>query len=94
MDNFKCLSAHICENLNKEDANIFVDFIDACETLRKELYKSLKIAKKFKEQLKLANPEKEELIERLDESNKKNEFLRNQFSSQDEKNEKFGTKVS
>ena len=49
MDNFKCLSAHICENLNKEDANIFVDFIDACETLRKELYKSLKIAKKFKE---------------------------------------------
>ena len=94
MDNFKCLSAHICENLNKEDANIFVDFIDACETLRKELYKSLKIAKKFKEQLKLANLEKEELIERLDESNKKNEFLRNQFSSQDEKNEKFGTKVS
>ena len=82
MDNFKCLSAHICENLNKEDANIFVDFIDACETLRKELYKSLKIAKKFKEQLKLANLEKEELIERLDESNKKNEFLRNQFSSQ------------
>ena len=29
--------------------------------------------------------EKEELIERLDESNKKNEFLRNQFFSHDEK---------
>ena len=25
---------------------------------------------------------------------KNNEFLKNQFSSQDEKNEKFGTKVS
>ena len=33
----------------------------------------------------MANLEKEELIVRLDESNKKNEFLRNQFSSQDEK---------
>ena len=32
----------------------------------------------------MANLEKEELIVRLDESNKKNEFLRNQFSSQDE----------
>ena len=45
----------------------------------------MKIAKKFKEELKLANLEKEELIIRLDESNKKNEFLRNQISSQDEK---------
>ena len=51
----------------------------------------MKIAKKFKEELKLANLEKEELIVRLDESNKENEFLRNQFSSQDEK---FGTKVN
>ena len=51
----------------------------------KELYKSLKIAKIFKEELKLANLKKEELIVRLDESNKKNEFLRNQFSSHDEK---------
>ena len=33
----------------------------------------------------MANLEKEELIVKLDESNKKNEFLRNQFSSQDEK---------
>ena len=33
----------------------------------------------------MANLEKEELIVRLDESNKKNEFLRNQISSQDEK---------
>ena len=47
MDNFKCLSARICENLNKEDANVFVDFIDAYETLRKELSKSWKIATKF-----------------------------------------------
>ena len=47
--------------------------------------KSIKIAKKFKEKLKLANLEKDELIVRLDESNKKNEFLRSQISSQDEK---------
>ena len=33
----------------------------------------------------MANLETEELIVRLDESNKKNEFLRNQISSQDEK---------
>ena len=64
---------------------ISVDFIDACETLRKELLKSMKIAKKFKEGLKLANLEKKELVVRLDESNKKNVFLRNQISSQDEK---------
>ena len=85
MDNLKCLSAHVCDNLNKEDAIASIDFIDACETLRKKLSKSLKIAKKFKEKLKLANLEKEELVVRLDESNKNNEFLRNQISSQDEK---------
>ena len=85
MDNLKCLSAHVCGNLNKEDAIASVDLIDACETLHKKLSKSLKIAKKFKEELKLANLEKEELVVRLDESNKKNEFLRNQISSQDEK---------
>ena len=51
----------------------------------------MKIAKKFMEELKLANLEKEELIVRLYESNKNNEFLRNQFSSQDEKLE---TRVS
>ena len=45
----------------------------------------MKIAKKFKEELKLANLEKVELVVRLDEFNKKNEFLRNQISSQDEK---------
>ena len=39
------------------------------------------VIKKFKEELKLANLEKEELVVRLDESNKKNEFLRNQISS-------------
>ena len=78
MDNLKCLSDHIY-------AHASVDFIDACETLHKKLLKSMKIAKKFKEELKLANLEKVELVVRLDESNKKNEFLRNQISSQDEK---------
>ena len=78
MDNLKCLSDHV-------SAHASVDFIDACETLRKELLKSKKIAKKFKEELKLANLEKEELVVRLEESNKKNEFLRKQISSQDEK---------
>ena len=85
MDNLKCLSVHVCDNLNKEDAIAFVDLINACETLCKKLSKSLKIAKKFKKELKLANLEKEELVVRLDEFNKKNEFLRNQISSQDEK---------
>ena len=72
MDNLKCLSDHV-------SAHASVDFIDASETLRKELLKSMKIYKKFKEELKLANLEKEELVNRLD------EFLRNQISSQDEK---------
>ena len=78
MDNLKCLSNHVF-------AHASVDFIDACETLHKELLKSMKIAKKFKEELKLANLKKEELVVRLDESNKKNDFLRNQISFQDEK---------
>ena len=78
MDNLKCLSDHV-------SAHASVDFIDACETLHKELLKSMKIAKKFKEELKLANFEKEEFVVKLDESNKKNEFLRNQIFSQDEK---------
>ena len=51
MDNLKCLSDYV-------SAHAYVDFIDACETLRKELLKSMKIAKKFKEELKLANLEK------------------------------------
>ena len=85
MDNFKCLTTFGYDNLNKKDTNAYVDFIDICENLHKELSKFLKIAKKFQKQLKLANLEKEELIVRLDESNKKNEFLKNQFSSQDEK---------
>ena len=72
MDNLKSLFDHIFGHAS-------VDFIDACETLCKELLKSMKIAKKFKEELKLANLEKEELIVRLDESNKKNEFLKNQI---------------
>ena len=58
MDNLKCLFAYVYDNLNKEDAIAFVDLIDACETFRKELLKSMKIAKKFKEELKLANLEK------------------------------------
>ena len=72
MDTFKCLSAHICDDLNKKNTNVSVDIIDSYETLRNELFKSLKIAKKFKEELKLANFEKEKLIVRLDESTKKN----------------------
>ena len=78
MDNLNCLFYHVSTHAS-------VDFIDAYETLRKKLLKSMKIAKKFKEELKLANLEKEEFVVRLDESNKKNEFLRNQISSQDEK---------
>ena len=58
MDNLKCLFDHVF-------AHATVDFIDACKTLPKELLKSMKIAKKFKEELKLANLEKEELIVRL-----------------------------
>ena len=78
MDNLKCLSNHVSTHAS-------ANFIDACETLLKELLKSMKIAKKFKEELKLTNLEKEELVVRLDESNKKNDFLRNQISFQDEK---------
>ena len=78
MDNLKYFSDHV-------SACASIDFFDTFETLRKELSKSLKISKKFKEELKLANLEKEDLIVRLDESNKKNEFLKNQISSQDEK---------
>ena len=33
MDNLKCLSAHVCDNLNKKDAITSVDLIDACEAL-------------------------------------------------------------
>ena len=47
MDNFKCLTAFDYDDLNKEDTKISVDFIDDCETLRRELSKSMKIAKKF-----------------------------------------------
>ena len=46
MDNLKCLSDHVF-------AHASVDFIDAYETLRKELLKSMKIAKKFKEEFKI-----------------------------------------
>ena len=65
MDNLKSLFDHV-------SAHASVDFINAYETLHKELLKSMKIAKKFKEELKLANLEKEELVFRLDEYNKKN----------------------
>ena len=94
MDNFKCLTAFGYDVLNKKDTNVSVDLIDACETLRRELTKSMKIAKKFKEELKLANFGKEELIVRLDESNKKNDFLRNQSSSQDEKMKSLEQKLA
>ena len=78
MDNLKSVFDHVSVHAS-------VDFIYACETLCKELLKSMKIAKKFKEKLKLTNLEKEELVVRLGESNKKNKFLRNQITSQDEK---------
>ena len=52
------MSAHICDNLNKKDTIFSVNLFDTCETLCKELSKSMKIAKKFKEDLKLANLEK------------------------------------
>ena len=55
MNNLKCLSDHVY-------AYASVDFIDPYENLRKELLKSMKIAKKFKEELKLANLEKEKLV--------------------------------
>ena len=58
MDNFKCLTVFYCDDLNKKDIVVSVDFIDACETPHKKLSKSLKIVKKFKEELKLANLEK------------------------------------
>ena len=83
MDNFKCPIVFDCDDLNKKDTVVSVDLFDAYEILRKELLKSMKIAKKFQKELKLANLEKEELVVRLDESNKKNIFLRNQISSQD-----------
>ena len=94
MDNFKCLSTHICDDLNKKYTIVSVNLVDTCETLCKELTKSMKIAKKLNEELKLANHEKEELIVRLDESNKKNEFLRNQFFSQDEKMKSLEQKLA
>ena len=47
-----------CGDLNKKATVVSVDLIDAHETLRKELLKSMKIAKKFKEELKLVNLEK------------------------------------
>ena len=55
MDNLKSLFDHV-------SAHASIDFIDACETHCKELLKSMKITKKFKEELKLANLEKEDLI--------------------------------
>ena len=70
MDNLKFFFYHVS-----------ADCIDACETLHKELLKSMKIAKKFKEKLKLTTLGKEELVVRLDESNKNNEFSRNQIFS-------------
>ena len=41
-DNLKCLSDYVSTHAS-------VDFIDAYKTLRKELLKSMKIAKKFNE---------------------------------------------
>ena len=73
MDNLKCLFDHVSTHAS-------IDFIDACETLHKELLKSMKIAKKFKEELKLANLEKEELVVRLMNLIKRMNFLEIKFS--------------
>ena len=73
MDNLKCLFYHVF-------AHTSVDFIDACETLRKELLKSMKITKKFEEELKLTNLEKEELVVRLMNLIKRMNFLEIKFS--------------
>ena len=62
IDNFKCLIVFDCDVLNKNDSIVSIDLFDTCETLCKELSKSLKIAKKFKEGLKLANLGKKELV--------------------------------
>ena len=43
MDNFKCLTDFGYDVLNKKDTNVYVDLIDACETLRRELTKSVKL---------------------------------------------------
>ena len=58
MDKFKCLTIFDCDDLNKKDTVVSIDLIDAYETLRKELLKSMKISKKFKEKSKLAKLEK------------------------------------
>ena len=49
MDNFKCFTVFDCDDLKKKDTVVSVDLIDASETLCRELLKSMKIAKKFKE---------------------------------------------
>ena len=87
MDNLKCLSDHVSSHAS-------VDLIDACETFCKELLKSMKIAKKFKEELKLTNLEKKELVVRLDEyNNKKWFFEKSNFLSRWE-DEKLETRVN
>ena len=53
MDNFNCLVAHACKVLNKGDTTFHIDFIDVCETLYKELSKSLIVSKKLQEDLKM-----------------------------------------
>ena len=55
MNNFQCLTFFDCDDLNKKDT---VVSIDAYENFHKELLKFMKIAKKFKEELKLAILEK------------------------------------
>lgn len=76
MDSFKDLTAHGCKNLNKKDTNYSVDLIDVCETLCKELPKSLKIAKIFQEEITRVKLKKEALGICLDESNKLNEIFK------------------
>ena len=53
MKNFKRLLAHICDDLNKNGIIVSVDLIDTCETLRKELFKSMKNCYKIQGKVKI-----------------------------------------
>ena len=86
------VASAMCFVWDTKDTNVSVDLINAYETLRRELIKSVKIAKKFKEELKLANLEKKKLIVRLDESNKKNEKLEQKLADAKAKLENLSNK--
>ena len=92
MDNFKCLSTHICEILNKKDTIVSVDLIDGFETLHKEL--SMKITHKFQKVLKLANLEKRGIDFEIGWMLQKEWIFMKLIFLSRWKDDKFGTKVS